>query len=268
MRNAIEIKDLNFQYGNHVVFNKLNLNIKEKRFVTILGASGSGKSTLANILVGLIDSNGKIIIDGIVLSNDTKKFLRSEIGVVFENPEQQFVTDLVYDELSFVLENMNYKPAEIDEKINKVLDLIGISDLINRRITSLSYGQKQLVALAVAIVNNPKILIIDEGLSNLDSYYSAIILRILNVIRKKGMTIINITSDSEESIYGTDIVIINNGKVVLNKTLLRAYKEEKSFINSGLNLPFIVDLSLKLNYYNLVNKIYIDNKSLVDDIWK
>lgn len=268
MHNAIEIKGLNFQYGNHKVFNNFNLTIKEKRFVTILGASGSGKSTLANILVGLIDTNGKIIIDGIVLSNDTKKFLRSEIGIIFENPEQQFVTDLVYDELSFVLENMNYKPKEIEEKINNVLDLIGINDISNRRITTLSQGQKQLVALAVAIVNNPKILIMDEGLSNVDSYYSAIILRILNVMRKKGMTVINITSNSEDSIYGTDIVIINQGSVVLNKTLLRAYKEEKAFVNSGLSLPFIVDLSLKLNYYNLVNKIYIDNKSLVNDIWK
>ena len=108
----------------------------------------------------------------------------------------------------------------------------------------------------------------DEGLSNVDAYYRDIILKILNVLRKKGMTIVNITSNSEDSIYGTDIIIINNGKVVLNKTLLRAYKEEKIFISSGVALPFIADISLKLKYYNLTNKIYIDNKSLVDEIWK
>lgn len=268
MHNAIEIKNLTFGYGNYKVFNKLNLVIKEKRFVTILGASGSGKSTLANILVGLVNANGKIIVDGICLCDENKKNIRKQMGIVFENPDQQFVTDLVYDELVFALECLDYNKEDIDIKINRVIELIGITDLLKRRINSLSLGQKQLVALAVAIANNPKILIMDEGLSNIDNYYRDIILKILNILCKRGMTIVNITSNADDSIYGTDIVIINQGEVVLNKTLLRAYKEEKVFINSGINLPFIVDLSLKLNYYDLVNKVYTDNKSLVDDIWK
>lgn len=268
MHDAIEIKNLSFGYGNHKVFNKLNLVIKEKRFVTILGSSGSGKSTLANILVGLANTNGKVIIDGVCLNDKNKKVIRKQIGIVFENPDQQFVTDLVYDELAFTLESLDYKKDDIDIKIKDVVELIGINDLLYRRITSLSLGQKQLVALAVAIVNNPKILIMDEGLSNVDNYYRDIILKILNILRKRDMTIVNITSNADDSIYGTDIIIINQGEVILNKTLLRAYKDEKVFVNSGINLPFIVDLSLKLNYYDLVNKIYVDNKSLVDDIWK
>ena len=268
MQNIIEIKGLNHSYGDKCIFNDLYLEIKPKRFVTILGKNGSGKTTLTNIMMGLTDYDGKIVIDGIVLSNDTKKFLRKDIGIVFENPEEHFVTDKVYDELAFVLESMDYQQVDIDEKIDKVADLIGITNLLDRIITTLSVGEKQLVALAVAIVNNPKILVMDEGLSNVDAYYRDIILKILNVLRKKGMTVVNITSNSEDSIYGTDIIIINNGKVVLNKTLLRAYKEEKIFTSSGLTLPFIADISLKLKYYNLTNKIYIDNKSLVDEIWK
>jgi energy-coupling factor transport system ATP-binding protein len=268
MQNIVEINKLDFNYKDKEIFKDFNLDIKSKRFVTILGKNGSGKTTLTNILMGLIDSNGKIIIDGIILSNETKKFLRKNIGVVFENPDEHFVTEKVYDELAFVLESMDYQKDDIDNKIIKVSELIGIEDLLNRRITSLSVGEKQLVALATAIINNPKLLIMDEGLSNVDFYYREIILKILNVLRKKGMTIINITSNSEDSIYGTDIVIINNGKVILNKTLLRAYKEEKAFTGSGLSLPFIADISLKLKYYNLTNKIYIDEKSLVNDIWK
>ena len=268
MQNIIEIKGLNHSYGDKCIFNDLNLEIKPKRFVTILGKNGSGKTTLTNIMMGLTDYDGKIVIDGIVLSNDTKKFLRKDIRIVFENPEEHFVTDKVYDELAFVLESMDYQQVDIDEKIDKVADLIGITNLLDRIITTLSVGEKQLFALAVAIVNNPKILVMDEGLSNVDAYYRDIILKILNVLRKKGMTVVNITSNSEDSIYGTDIIIINNGKVVLNKTLLRAYKEEKIFTSSGLTLPFIADISLKLKYYNLTNKIYIDNKSLVDEIWK
>ena len=268
MQNIIEIKKLDFKYGEKTIFKNLNLEIKSKRFVTILGKNGSGKTTLTNILMGLIDSDGKIIIDGIILSNDTKKFLRKDIGVVFENPDEHFVTDKVYDELAFILESLDYQKEDVDSKIKNVSELIGIEHLLNRKITTLSIGEKQLVALASAIINGPKLLIMDEGLSNIDSYYREIILKILNVLRKKSMTIINITSNSEDSIYGTDVVIINNGQVVLNKTLLRAYKEEKIFINSGLSLPFIADISLKLKYYNLTNKIYIDKKSLVDEIWK
>ena len=268
MQNIIEIKGLNYKYGEKEIFKNLNLDIKAKRFVTILGKNGSGKSTLTNILMGLVDYDGKIIIDGIVLGNDTKKFLRKEIGIVFENPDEHFVTSKVYDELSFVLESMDYQSEDITKKISDVIELIGIEDLLNRKIADLSVGEKQLVALAIAIINKPKVLIMDDGLSNVDAYYRDIILKILNVLRKRGMTVVNITSNSEDSIYGTDIVIINDGKIVLNKTLLRAYKEEKIFISSGLALPFIVDLSLKLKYYNLTNKIYIDDKSLVDEIWK
>lgn len=268
MQNIIEIKGLNHNYGDKIIFKNLNLEIKPKRFVTILGKNGSGKTTLTNILIGLVETDCKIIIDGITLSNDTKKFLRRDIGIIFENPEEHFVTDKVYDEIAFVLESMDYQEEDIDKKINNVAELIGITNLLPRRITTLSIGEKQLLALAVAISNNPKILIMDDGLSNIDACYREVILKILNVLRKKGMTVINVTSNSEDSIYGTDIIIINNGKVVLNKTLLRAYKEEKSFITSGLTLPFIADISLKLKYYNLTNKIYIDNKSLVDEIWK
>ena len=220
MQNIIEIKGLNHSYGDKCVFNKMNLEIKPKRFATILGKNGSGKTTLTNILMGLVDYDGKIIIDGIVLGNDTKKFLRRNIGIVFENPDEHFVTDKVYDELAFVLESMDYQPDDIDLKMKSVVELLRINDLLERRITTLSIGEKQLVALAVAIINGPKILIMDEGLSNVDAYYRDIILKILNVLRKKGMTIVNITSNSEDSIYGTDIIIINNGKVVLNKTLL------------------------------------------------
>ncbi len=268
MQNIIEIKRLDYKYGDKTVFNNLSLDIKSKRFVTILGRNGSGKTTLINIIMGLLDSDGKIVIDGIVLSNDTKKFLRKSIGVVFENPDEHFVTDKVYDELAFILESLDYQQPDIDKKIKDVSELIGIEELLNRKITTLSVGEKQLIALATAIINNPKILIMDEGLSNVDAYYRDVILKIINVLRKKGMTVINITSNSDDSIYGTDIIIINNGKVVLNKTLLRAYKEEKVFTSSGLTLPFIADISLKLKYYNLTNKIYIDNKSLVDEIWK
>ena len=138
MQNIIEIKGLNHSYGDKCVFNKMNLDIKPKRFATILGKNGSGKTTLTNILMGLVDYDGKIVIDGIVLSNDTKKLLRRNIGIIFENPDEHFVTDKVLDELAFVLESMDYQPDDIDMKIKSVVELLRINDLLERRITTLS----------------------------------------------------------------------------------------------------------------------------------
>lgn len=268
MHNAIEIKNLKFSYGKNVIFDDLDLIIKEKRFVTLLGKNCSGKTTLAKILVGLQIAKGEITINGVTLNEENVGFIRKDIGIVFENPNDHFTNNIVYDDIAFTLECLDYYPNDIKEKIKETTELLGIEELLDREINDLSNGEKQLVALAEAIIHKPKLLILDDALTNIDNYYKEIILKILNIMRKKGMTILNITSNSDDSLFGTDIVIINEGKVVLNKTLLRAFKEEKTFINSGLTLPFIVDLSLKLNYYDLINKIYLDKKSLVDEIWK
>ena len=268
MHNVIEIKDLSISFKDKKVFENLNITLKNKRFVTILGKSCSGKSSLAKTIVGLIPYNGEIIIDGVTLDDNSRDYLLKKVGIVFENPNQQFLCNTVYEELSFVLENLNYYQIDIDDKIEAVTTLLGIEELLNREIVTLSVGEQQLVALASAIIHQPSLLILDDALSMLDNYYKEIILKTLDILRKKGMTIIYLTSNSIDCIYGTDIVIINNGEIVLNKPLIKALKEEKAFVTSGIEMPFIANISLKLGYYNLVNKIYLDEKGLVDAIWK
>ena len=268
MHNVIEIKDLNVCIKDKKIFENLNISFKNKKFVTVLGKSCSGKSVLAKTIAGFIPFEGDIIIDGVALNNDSMDYLLKKIGIVFENANQQFICNTVYEELSCILENLNYYQMDIDKKIEGVAGLLGIEELLDREIVTLSVGEQQLVALASAIIHQPSILILDDALSNLDNYYKEIILRTLNILRKKGLTIIYFTSNSIDSIYGTDIVIINNGQVVLNKPLTKALKEEKTFITSGIEMPFIADISLKLGYYNLVDKIYLDEKGLVNAIWK
>lgn len=268
MNNIIEIRNLNFSYKDNKVFEDLNLTIKNKKFVTILGKSSTGKSTLAKILVGLLKAEGDIVVDGVLLQDDSLEFVRKKIGIVFENSNSRFVQNIVYDDLAFTLENMNYYQLDIDGKICDIAELLGIEHLLKREIVTLSEGEKQLVNLASALIYEPNVLIIDNAFSMIDSYYKEIILKTLNILRKRGLTIINLTSNPEETLYGTDVIILNDGQVALNKTTLKALKEEKTFINCGLKLPFVVDLSLKLNYYDLVDKIYLDEKSLVDEIWK
>lgn len=268
MHNVVEIKNLYLNFNDKKVFDNLHLSIKDKHFVTVLGRHSSGKSLLAKIMAGLIKTDGDVIIDGVSYNEDSAKYLNKKIGIVFENSNQQFVHNTVYEELSFILGNLNYYPVDIDEKIDKYTKLFGIDNLLNREIVSLSAGEKQLVSIVSAIIYEPSILILDEALSMLDNYYREIILKTFGVLRKRGLTIIYFTSNSADSIYGTDIAIINNGKIIMNKPLLKALKEEKKFISSGIEIPFMANVSLKLRYYNLIDKIYLDEKSLVNAIWK
>ena len=133
---------------------------------------------------------------------------------------------------------------------------------------SLSGGQKELVALASAFATHPKILVLDEALDMIDNNRRDDVLKVLTDLNKKGLTIINITHNSEELLYGTDIVVMNAGKVMDQGETKEILRKEKLFKNNGLELPFVVDLSYKLKYYDLVDDIVLDIDELVNLIWK
>ena len=269
MDNIVEISNLNFKYGDNVIFDDFNLTIKKGSFTSIIGSNGSGKSTLMKIIVGLLKCDGKIVVDGITISEDTYKDVRSRIGMVFENPDNQFVAETVMDEIAFSLENMNYEKKQIRENIKEIVELLGIEDIMEKEPHTLSGGQKQLISLASALAIKPKILVLDEALEMLDEAERQKMLKILvDLNNTSELTIINITHNSEELLYGTDIVILNKGKIVDNGETKEILRKEKSFKNNGLELPFIVDLSYKLKYYGLVDDIVLDMDELVDIIWK
>lgn len=269
MDNIVEISNLNFKYDDNVIFDNFNLTIKKGSFTSIIGSNGSGKSTLMKIIVGLLKCDGKIVVDGITINEDTYKDVRSRIGMVFENPDNQFVAETVMDEIAFSLENMNYEKKQIRENIKDIAQLLGIEEIMEKEPHSLSGGQKQLIALASALAIKPKILVLDEALEMLDEAERQRMLKILVELNKSSeLTIINITHNSEELLYGTDIVILNKGIMVENGETKEVLRKEKAFKQNGLELPFIVDLSYKLKYYGLVDDIVLDMDELVDIIWK
>lgn len=267
--NIIDIKDLSFKYDEKIVFDKFNLEIEEKSFTTIIGLNGSGKSTLVKIMLGLLNSDGEIRINDISLESKSIKQIRKLIGVVFENPDNQFVAETVMDDIAFSLENLKLKPKDIRAKVKDIANYIGISHLLEREPHSLSGGEKQLVALASALVHEPKILILDEALTMVDINVRIQIYNILKDINEKqGITIINITHDIDELLYGRDIIVIDNGVIVLKGPKEEVLLEEKIFNKLGLELPFIVSLSIKLMYYDLIDKLYFDMNEMVNEIWK
>lgn len=268
MENIVEIKKLDFKYGEKQIFDKLTLNIKKGSFTSIIGPNGSGKSTLMKLIVGLLKAEGTIKVDGITMGQDTFKDIRKKIGIVFENPDNQFVSETVMDEIAFSLENMNCEKKMIRERVKEVAALLGIEDILEKEPHSLSGGQKELVSLASALSIHPQILILDEALDMIDNNRREDILNILTELNKDGLTVINITHNSEELLYGNEIIVMNDGEIKEQGETKELLRKEKLFKNNGLELPFVVDLSYKLKYYGLVDDIVLDMDELVDKIWK
>lgn len=260
MCNMVVIDNLNFKYSNRVVFKNLSLSISSGSFTTILGNNGSGKSTLVKLLVGLEDSNSSILIDGNLVNS-----FNHEIGAVFE--KSIFITSTVFDELAFSLKNLGLTNDLINSRINDISSLLGID--VTREISSLSYGEKRLVSFGCALVTKPKLLILDEAFSQLDEMMSANMLSFLKRINEDyGVTIINFTHDIEESVYGDDILILDDGKVLIHDSKDNVYKQEKLLKDLSFDLPFMVSLSNKLSYYDLVSDVIFDMNEMVDLLWK
>lgn len=269
MDNMVVINNLDFKYNSHVVFNNLCLSIKKSSFTTILGNNGVGKSSLVKLILGFNKGNGTILVDNVLLNSKSINKIRKNIGVVFENPDNCLISETVLDDLAFPLLNLNYNRNFIYSRINEVSNYLGISHLLNRDPHSLSGGEKQLVCLGCCLMTAPKLIILDEAFSMIDDFHKFKILKILKKINKKyDVTIINITHDIEESVYGDSIAIIDSGNVVINNKKDLVYKNEKLLKKLGFDLPFMVDLSNRLSYYGLVDNTIYDMDEMVDLLWK
>ena len=254
--SIISIKDLLFRYNDNYIFDKFNLEIERGSYTSIVGTIGAGKTTLIKILLGLIRTNSNITIDGINLCKENIRDIRKKIGVVFENPENGFVCETVMDEIAFSLENLELDHDEIDRRVKEISEYLDITHLLNRDPHRLSGGEKQVVAFASALVIEPEILIFDEAFTMLDYKYKEKIYKVLdNCNKENNTTIINVTHDLEDTIYGKDIIVMDKGKIIIKGSKEDVLREEKIFNKIGLDLPFIVELSIKLNYYGLLDKI-------------
>lgn len=269
MKYAVQIEDFNFEYKDTQIFKNLDLKVEENTFTTILGANGSGKTTLVKLLLGLEKGNSVIMLNHLPVIKENLKRIYKAVSVVFESTNNLFVAETVTDELAFSLENLNYSKETIKQKINKISKLLNIIPLLEKDPNSLNAGQKQLVALAAALITNPKILIIDEGLNNLNEKDK---IRILNTLKEykqnKKMTIIYLTHNSNDSLYSDNIIILGRKNILASNSKEEIYINEKIFKIANLELPFIINLSKKLQFYDLIDEDYQDAEKLVDILWK
>ncbi len=247
---VVQIKNLNFNYGENVIFNNFNLNISEGKFVTILGKNGSGKTTLAKILGGFYKKN--ILIYG---ENDYQN-----IKVIFDDLD---FDGIVMNILINSLKGLDKK--EISDRVIEVSKLFGFDKLLNKDYDTLCLKDKKIVNLGIGILSKPKVLVLDNILEGLDKKNKNIILRKL---KKLKITVINLSNDVNDALISDEVVIIGEGKVLLKGSKKRVLEDENFFETYDMELPFTVNLSNKLKFYELIDRVYFDDKKLVDDLWK
>lgn len=267
--NPIEIKNLNFSYDQtQDVVKDVSFVVKKGSYTTLIGHNGSGKSTIAKLIIGLLEKEkGSILIDGEELSIETIEGIRRKIGIVFQNPDNQFIGATVRDDIAFGLENHQVAPSEMDEIIENYAKEVGMSEYLDHEPTRLSGGQKQRVAIAGILSMKPEILILDEATSMLDPEGKEDINNLVKQLHKENnMTILSITHDVEEVLKSDHVIVMYEGRIVKDGTPSEVMKNEEEMVRLKLAAPYSVRLANELKKLGIPVKQAWDMEGMVDEL--
>ena len=227
----------------------VNLTINEGEFVCILGRNGSGKSTLAKCLNALVlPTEGDVLINGMNTKDETKTLdIRKNIGMAFQNPDNQIVASIVEEDIAFGMENLCVDSATMDKRIDEALDILGIKELRYSLTSKLSGGQKQKVSIAGILAMKSKIIVLDEPTSMIDKNGRKDLLdRVQKLNKEEGITIILISHYIDEISYADRVVVLNKGKIVMDNVPREIVLHKDELETSGIMLPYIPSLASKL----------------------
>ncbi|HEM9304730.1 TPA: energy-coupling factor transporter ATPase [Streptococcus agalactiae] len=274
MTNIITVNNLFFKYDSnqtHYQLENVSFHVKQGEWLSIIGHNGSGKSTTVRLIDGLLEAeSGQIIIDGQELTEDNVWELRHKIGMVFQNPDNQFVGATVEDDVAFGLENKGIPLKDMKERVGQALDLVGMSEFKMREPARLSGGQKQRVAIAGAVAMRPQVIILDESTSMLDPEGRLELIRTIRAIRQKyNLTVISITHDLDEVALSDRVIVMKNGKVESTSTPKALFGRGNRLISLGLDVPFTSRLMAALAANGLdIGTEYLTEKELEEQLWE
>ena len=252
MSSVIKIENLHYTYpGDDVESLKgVSLEIERGSFVDVLGHNGSGKSTLAKHLNAiLLPTEGKVLIDGIDTADENNLLkIRSTVGMVFQNPDNQIVANVVEDDVAFAPENLGVEPAEIRERVDNALKAVDMYEFRLHAPHLLSGGQKQRVAIAGVIAMQPEVIVLDEPTAMLDPKgRREVIDTVTKLCREKGITIVLITHHMSECIDADRLIVMSNGDVVADGTPQEVFSQVELMHSEGLAVPATTELMWQLN---------------------
>ena len=272
-QNIIELENIHYRYHEDDAREALagvSLEIRRGEWLAIIGHNGSGKSTLAKVMNGLIEANkGSVIVNGKTLTEETVFDARRTVGMVFQNPDNQFVGTTVEDDIAFGLENIGLPREEMLERVTKVLDMVKMSDFRTKEPARLSGGQKQRVAIAGVTALEPEVIILDEATSMLDPKGRfEVISTIQKLHKEKKITVISITHDLDEAAQADRVVLMEQGQIQQIGTPKEIFKLGSKLVEKGLDVPFAEKLIEALRERGMnVPEEYFDEEGLVEWLW-
>lgn len=272
MIKILEISDLTYRYEKEqetATLDQLSFSVEQGDWLAIIGKNGSGKSTTARLIDGLLEAEtGEIKIAGELLTKENVWDLRKKIGMVFQNPDNQFVGATVEDDVAFGLENQGFSREEMLKRVDEVLHQVGMYDFKSKEPARLSGGQKQRVALASVIALRPEIMILDEATSMLDPKGREEIIQVIKEIKEKyQLTVLSITHDLEEAAEADKILVLQSGRMVSLSQPSELFIKGKELIEMGLDVPFSTSLARDLSKEGLKLPIgYLTDNELVEEI--
>ena len=263
----IEVKNLSFAYNNKdIALKDISFNVNEGEWLSIIGHNGSGKSTIAKLLVGIIEpTKGKIYYDGNELNKNNLDYVRKRVGIVFQNPDNQFVGYNVKYDIAFGLENHQIPREEMIKLINEFTEKVDMKDYLNKEPEKLSGGQKQRVAIAGILALNCDIIILDEATSMLDPEGQEEIKKIIKELKTKyNKTLITITHDLNLAMSSDRIIVLKNGKILSNDTPKKTFEKRDILLSSNLDMPF----AQKAYYLASSDEKINNNKEVMNSLWE
>lgn len=274
MTAIIDLHDVTYTYPaeeqTRPAVANLSLTIKQGEWIAIVGHNGSGKSTMAKLINGLLfPQQGSVELFGLPLNEETLWEIRSNLGMVFQNPDNQFVGATVQDDVAFALENNGISYEEMVERVTSALKQVQMEDYVNQEPHHLSGGQKQRVAIAGAIALRPKLLILDEATSMLDPQGRREVIQTIHALRDlSDVTVLSITHDLEEAMLADRVIVMNGGEKYAEGTPREVFSNRDEITALGLDLPFAANVAalLRARGVNLPSTL-MSEQELVDRLW-
>ena len=273
MKNIIEVKNLSYRYdykSEDYILKDVSFHVKQGEWISIVGHNGSGKSTTVRLIDGLLEAeSGDIIISGDKLTADNVWEKRRQIGMVFQNPDNQFVGATVEDDVAFGLENQGMNYPTMVKRVHEALELVGMQNFKEREPARLSGGQKQRVAIAGVVALQPDIIILDEATSMLDPEGRLELIRTVKEIKDKNhLTVISITHDLDEISLSDRVLVMKNGQVESTATPRELFSRP-DLEDLGLDQPFVNQVKAAMIQTGLtLPETYLTEKELQEQLWE
>jgi len=264
---VLDVQNIHYNVGQKKILGNLSFRVEEGQVVGIIGNNGSGKTTLLKLLAGLLPNEQSVVLEyGYI---DIKKHPEDakKIGCVFRE-ELPFLFDGVYQELVFPLENLCYSSSQIEDTVKSLVRYFDVSYLLDKKIVDLTEEEKDLLRVLLAIIHKPKLLILDDPFSMMSrSFRVQFIPRLISFVHEHHISVILSTSCLEDILLTDYVYVLSDGEIAMEGETLSILKEDVRLKKMGLELPFMVDLSLMLEFYEILDDVYLDMEELVKKLW-